>query len=317
MTITRAQILANSLLYFGQIQYSQSKLWSDGYRQDCSGYVSRCWGAAKSGPGTWGGYSTTTFVTHGIMVEIPWSELRPGDAIGRCGPGTDSSGNGNGHIMLWLGKEGSRHRIRDHGSGVGPKERLVTPPSDYRAFRFVGVEGMDIEIGDLKPDQFPLQPGHYFGNIAGPNESHGGGVSADIPYIRAIQQRLNDLGFAAGVVDGEFGPATEAAVRNFQGSRSIEVDGKVGPVTWGQLFGPVPQPPTPPTEPPDPSDMSILLRIESKIDALLAKPPVVAQIDTSSVAQMVVDLLMEQDIDMSPEEITEAVKEAFREGTGP
>ena len=49
--------------------------------------------------------------------------------------------------------------------------------------------------------------------------------------VRALQTRLEELGFSPGPIDGQFGPGTESAVRAFQQSRGLTVDGIVGPAT--------------------------------------------------------------------------------------
>lgn len=54
------------------------------------------------------------------------------------------------------------------------------------------------------------------------------------PEVEWLQARLNAHG-AALVVDGRFGARTEAAVKAFQQSKGLEVDGIVGPLTWEAL----------------------------------------------------------------------------------
>ncbi len=62
--------------------------------------------------------------------------------------------------------------------------------------------------------------------------------------VRIIQARLNELGCGPLPLSGTYSAATEAAVRQFQSrsldvaGRALKIDGKVGQLTWGALFGP-------------------------------------------------------------------------------
>lgn len=56
------------------------------------------------------------------------------------------------------------------------------------------------------------------------------------PWVVELQKLLAAKGYYTGKNDGDWGKATELAVRNFQDAQKLKVDGVVGPLTWGRLL---------------------------------------------------------------------------------
>ena len=52
--------------------------------------------------------------------------------------------------------------------------------------------------------------------------------------VRRIQEWLN-FHECRTVIDGDFGPSTELAVRLFQSQNTLQADAIVGPATWSKL----------------------------------------------------------------------------------
>ncbi len=53
--------------------------------------------------------------------------------------------------------------------------------------------------------------------------------------VKAVQAKLNELGYDPGGVDGIFGEGTRTAVKNFQADNQLANDGIVGPATLNAL----------------------------------------------------------------------------------
>ncbi|SEI40309.1 Putative peptidoglycan binding domain-containing protein [Dyadobacter sp. SG02] len=75
---------------------------------------------------------------------------------------------------------------------------------------------------------------------------------SDTKVVKAVQDRLKELGIADLQGTGIFGPKTTAAVKQFQAlhrdihGNPLVADGKIGPITWQVLFNiPVDSPPAP------------------------------------------------------------------------
>ena len=77
------------------------------------------------------------------------------------------------------------------------------------------------------------------------------------PAVATLQGDLQLLGWIHLVVDGQFGPATLAAVEQFQAGNKLAVDGIVGPVTWAAIaidLSALQTPANTPTAPPPPNE---------------------------------------------------------------
>jgi len=96
------------------------------------------------------------------------------------------------------------------------------------------------------------------------------------PAVLTLQKLLNAAG-ASLVLDSSFGPATQAAVKVYQTSRGLQVDGVCGPATWGALNSD--KPATTPTQPVTPAPQPVAPTPPAKltVDGLLG-PATIAQL---------------------------------------
>ncbi|AWY06653.1 lysin A [Microbacterium phage Zeta1847] len=113
-------------------------------------------------------------------------------------------------------------------------EQQQAPKNGYKALKVDGIAGPDTNgyldwwlARKAAPAPAPAASGR-------PTIRKGSSGQA----VRDLQARLkSNYALYAGrlVVDGKFGPATEAAVREFQRRAGLKVDGIVGPATWARL----------------------------------------------------------------------------------
>jgi len=151
MSITRGEVIrrAASIWPHGYVPYSMNAVRNPGWRTDCSGYVSMCLNLTAAKPGA----STVTLVTDGYIHEITRDQLRPGDMVGRCGPGTEFAA---GHIVLfdrWAQPHATYWAYELHGPhGLhGPEHSLVHYPyhglEGYKAYRYRDITDGAVQNG--------------------------------------------------------------------------------------------------------------------------------------------------------------------------
>ena len=83
--------------------------------------------------------------------------------------------------------------------------------------------------------------------------------------VRRLQERLKELGYYTGTVDGDFGGGTEEAVRLFQRQNDLDVDGSAGKMTQTLLYSEDARQVTI-TPTPDPNTLPMLVNRDHPID---------------------------------------------------
>lgn len=114
--------------------------------------------------------------------------------------------------------------LRAHGYNL-TVDGQFGPETRSRVIAFQGAEGLAAD-GIVGPDTWAALV-----DIPLVNENDSG------PAVRAVQHLLREtFGYNSVAVDGDFGPITDEAVRDFQAAYDLVVDGLVGAETWQALI---------------------------------------------------------------------------------
>ncbi|MFF3915059.1 peptidoglycan-binding protein [Streptomyces sp. NPDC001852] len=254
---TRAQIIDRAKVWVAaKVPYSMEKYWSDGYRQDCSGYVSMAW---NLGTNEWTG-SLDQFGT-----KITKDELEPGDILLYHNPDNPEQGS---HVVIFGGWTDDKHTTYTVYEQTPPHTRSQATPYPYWSntdkyvpYRYKGVtvgkEGpQSASQGSLEPQDAPDVQGalaprgvpasrvvpasHGVSGYPGRGYFRPGQENA---YITQLGRRLMEKGFdtfyAATGPGPRWGEGHRRAVEAFQraqGWRGGAADGHPGPETWRRLF---------------------------------------------------------------------------------
>ncbi|MFH9722326.1 peptidoglycan-binding protein [Streptomyces sp. NPDC017254] len=221
---TRAEIINRAKLWVtAQVPYSMERYWTDGYRQDCSGYISMAWNLRSN---EWTG-SLDRFAER-----IDRTELQPGDILLFHNPANPTRGS---HVTIFGGWTDYTHTSYVAYEQTKPRTRKQATPmaywenSDrYVAYRYKGVVSGGTG-GGATPTAEPYPGTAMFG------------PGANNPFITQLGRLLVDRGGQKYYSKGpgpKWGEADRRATQAFQlaqGWKGKEADGLPGPQTWKLL----------------------------------------------------------------------------------
>jgi hypothetical protein len=224
--ITRADIVERARNWVTRkIPYGVGSYWSDGYRQDCSGYVSMAWRLpGNEWTGSLGKYAE----------RITKDELQPGDMLLFHNAADPYGGS---HVVLFGGWTNTTRSQYVAYEQTAPHTRRKTTPyaywnnsARYVPYRYKGVtDGAAGAGASLPTGRIPFPGAAYFG------------PGAENEYVAELGRMLVARG-AGGFYPAPSGPrwtdADRRATRAFQeaqGWRGAAADGLPGPLTWELL----------------------------------------------------------------------------------
>ncbi|MFC4609480.1 peptidoglycan-binding protein [Streptomyces maoxianensis] len=244
--MTRAQIINRAKRWVtAKVPYSMEKYWSDGYRQDCSGYVSMAWNLAGN---EWTG-SLASFATR-----ITREELQPGDILLFHNPDNPTKGS---HVTIFGGWTDYTHDYYIAYEQTKPHTRKQATPTGYWTnadrylpYRYKGLTTSDTEstTATATGSATEAASGTAAAAAASALASAGAypgltafGPGASNAYIAQLAEMLaahvSEHFRPTGPVQ-QWGESHRLATRAFQlaqGWSGKEADGLPGPETWRRL----------------------------------------------------------------------------------
>ncbi|OIJ62697.1 peptidoglycan-binding protein [Streptomyces mangrovisoli] len=252
---TRTEIIKRARKWVTErVPYDMEAYWSDGYRQDCSGFVSMAWGL----PGNeW----TGSLDQYGTRISK--GALEPGDMLLFHNPDDPEKGS---HVVLFGGWTDSSHTTYTVYEETPPQARSQPTPYPYWSngdkyvpYRYKGLTsgaaGAEAARDAKDPAGAPKRrrAAGTAARGAGTRAPASHGVpgypgranfrpGADNPHVTRLGSRLVEKGFGKYYTNGpgpRWGEADRRGVEAFQraqGWRGGAADGYPGPETWRRLF---------------------------------------------------------------------------------
>lgn len=205
-----------------QMSIKYGSKWYGHYVTDCSGLFS--WAFEVLGGYMYHGSNTMYSkycVNKGTLKsgkKNSGAELKPGTAV------FTGTADQHGHVGLYIG---NGDVVEAKGALYGVVKSKVTEKRWTYWGELKGIEYAEAENpggqSEKADEKDPVLPTLRRGDKN--------------KYVKQAQELLKERGYSLGIcgVDGDFGPATEKAVKDFQKDWGLAQDGIIGPKTWEKL----------------------------------------------------------------------------------